>query len=76
VLLADVNPLFKKGKQIAGKRPNTLISDGVANFNQAFNKEFWTIKNPRIRHICYIRLQGDHNNNKMESLNGEIRDRK
>jgi putative transposase len=72
---ADVNPLFKKGKQIAGKRPNTLISDGAPNFNQAFNKEFWTRKNPKTRHISHIRLQGDHNNNKMERLNGEIRDR-
>ena len=26
-------------------------------------------------HINHVRLQGDHNNNKMESLNGSIRDR-
>jgi hypothetical protein len=72
---ADVNPLLKKGKQIAGKRPNTLISDGGPNFHQAFNKEFWTRKNRKTNHISHIRLQGDHNNNKMERLNGEIRDR-
>jgi len=34
-----------------------------------------TIRNPRTRHIKHIRLQGDHNNNKMERLNGEVRDR-
>lgn len=39
---ANINPLFKEGKQIARKRSNTLIGDGVPNFNQAFNKEFWT----------------------------------
>ena len=29
----------------------------------------------RSRHINHIRLQGGHNNNKMERMNGEIRDR-
>src|SRR2546421_255388 len=60
---------------MAGKRPNTLISDGAPNFNDAFKKEFLTLNNPRTRHICHIRIQGDHNNNKMERFNGEVRDR-
>jgi putative transposase len=33
------------------------------------------LRDPRTRHISHIRLQGDHNNNKMERLNGEVRDR-
>lgn len=32
-------------------------------------------KATRTQHIHSIRIQGDHNNNKMERLNGEIRDR-
>lgn len=72
---ANINPLLKNGKHIAGKRPNTLISDGTPNFNDAFNKEFYTNTNPRTRHIRHIRLQGNHNNNKMERFNGEVRDR-
>jgi putative transposase len=67
--------LFKDAKGIAGKRPNALITDGARNFHDAFTKEFFTINNPRTRHISHIRLQGDHNNNKMERLNGEVRDR-
>jgi transposase-like protein len=54
----NINPLFKNGKHIAGKRPNTLISDGAPNFNDAFNKEFYTNTNPKTRHIRHIRLQG------------------
>jgi putative transposase len=73
--VADVRPLFKKAKEVAGERPNVLISDGAPNFNQAFKDEFFTRRNPRSRHIRHIRLQGDHNNNKMERLNGEVRDR-
>jgi putative transposase len=72
---ADITPLFTKGKEVAGTRPNTLISDGAPNFHTAFNRELYTNKWPRTRHINHIRLQGDHNNNKMERMNGEIRDR-
>jgi transposase-like protein len=72
---SNVRPLLQKGKELAGKRPNTFITDGAPNFHDAFNKEFFTINNPRTRHISHIRLQGDHNNNKMERLNGEVRDR-
>jgi putative transposase len=72
---ANINPLFHKGKEATGKRPNTLISDGARNFNDSFNKEFYTNTTSRTRHISHIRLQGDHNNNKMERFNGEVRDR-
>jgi putative transposase len=72
---SDIRPLFREGKQIAGKKPNVLISDGAPNFHHAYIKEFWTRKNPRSKHIQHIRLQGDNHNNKMERFNGEVRDR-
>ena len=72
---ADVRPLFQKAKEVAGKRPNVLISDGAPNFNQAFKDEFFHRRKPRSRHVKHIRLQGDHNNNMMERMNGEVRDR-
>jgi len=74
---ADVRPLFQLAKVIAGKQPKTLVSDGAANFHEAYNKEFRTMKlETRTEHIRHIRLAGDWNNNKMERMNGEIRDRK
>jgi transposase-like protein len=72
---SDINPLFRKAKEVTGKRPNALITDGAPNFHKAYVKEFFTIRNPRTRHVQHIRLQGDHNNNKMERMNGEVRDR-
>jgi putative transposase len=72
---ANIAPLFRKAKLIAGKRPSVLISDGAPNFNDAFKQEFFNRRKPRSRHIKHIRMQGDHNNNKMERLNGEVRDR-
>jgi transposase-like protein len=71
----DIKPLLQKGKEITGKRPLALISDGAPNFSDAVKKEFFTLQSPRTKHIRHIRLQGDHNNNKMERLNGEVRDR-
>jgi putative transposase len=70
----DIRPLFKEAKAIAGKSPNVIISDSARNFHDAFNKEFFTLKNPRTKHIQHIRLAGDIHNNKMERFNGEVRD--
>jgi transposase-like protein len=73
---ADVQPLLELGKVVAGKKPKTFITDGAANFHEAYLKEFY---DPRLRnrteHIRHIRLAGDHNNNRMERFNGEVRQR-
>jgi transposase-like protein len=73
---ADVRPLFKQGKQITGRSPVTLITDGAKNFHEAYMLEFWTKqKYNRPQHIRDIRMDGQVHNNKMERMNGEIRDR-
>lgn len=71
----DARKLFEMGKKLTGKKPMTLITDGLYAYHQAYKKEFWTLKNPRTEHIRHITVRGDRNNNKMERLNGEIRDR-
>lgn len=53
----------------------TLITDGLPSYHDAYKKEFWTLKGPRTEHVRHIKIKGDMNNNKMERLNGEIRDR-
>ena len=71
----DAAKLFQMGKETAGKRPNVLITDGLPAYHDAFNREFFTNTNPRSQHINAIKLTGPANNNKMERINGEIRDR-
>lgn len=71
----DAKSLFNEAKVIAGKRPNTLITDGLQSYHNAFSHEFYTQKKPYTKHINTIKLDGDMNNNKQERLNGEIRDR-
>jgi len=53
----------------------TLITDGLpAYHDDAYKKEFWTLKAPRTEHVSHIKIKGDMNN-KMGRLNREIRDR-
>ena len=61
---------------MTGKKPKVIITDGLHSYEEAYRKEFWEInRETRPLHIKHIRLQGDMNNNKMERLNGEFRDR-
>lgn len=68
--------IFQLGKQIAEKKTKTLITDGAPNFHEAYEQAFYTnIKLDRTEHTREIRLAGKVHNNKMERMNGEIRDR-
>ena len=74
---SDVRPMFKASIEIAGKKPKTLISDGANNFHDAYRKEMWDtygeVQSPQ--HVREIRMVGKVHNNKMERMNGEVRDR-
>lgn len=71
----DARRLFEMGKRLMGKKPMTIITDGLPAYHDAYKKEFRTLAYPRTKHVNAIRLRGDMNNNKMERFNGEIRDR-
>jgi transposase-like protein len=72
----DARRLFQLGKEATDTKPKTLITDGLPAYHDAYLKEFWTAKKEtRTEHINAIKLQGDMNNNKMERMNGEVRDR-
>lgn len=68
----DVRPMFVHAKEVAGKVPSKLISDGAGNFAEAHRDEYA----PRnflwkdSVHESHIRMDGDLNNNQMESFNG------
>jgi transposase-like protein len=66
----DARTLFSRGKYLMGKQPKTLITDGLNTHSSACSKAF-----SEATHIRHIALKGDRNNNKMERMNGEIRDR-
>ena len=73
----DVRPMFVEAMMIADKKPATLISDGAANFHEAWRSEYKSKNHLQkdTEHIRHIHMKGDKNNNRMERLNGTIRDR-
>ncbi|MGA2785236.1 MAG: DDE-type integrase/transposase/recombinase [Candidatus Bathyarchaeia archaeon] len=72
----DARNLFQMAKERAGKKPQVLITDGLRSYRDAWLKEFRTNKqSDSTIHVRQITLAGKHNNNKMERMNGEIRDR-
>jgi len=65
-----------QAKEITKTKPKVIITDGLRSYADAYQKEFWeTNRQKRTLHIKHIRMSSDMNNNKMERMNGEFRDR-
>ena len=71
----DARNLLCMARTLAGKQPKTFITDGLGSYHDAYLKEYANSENGNTEHICHIKLSGDMHNNKMERMNGEIRDR-
>jgi len=69
--------LFIAGRNIANRVPETLITDGLPSYRYAWKKDYaWrTTPDKKPVHIREITLEGAVHNNKMERMNGEVRDR-
>ena len=68
----DVRSMFRNAERIAGKTPAKLISDGAGNFAEAHHDEY-APRNYLWKdsvHESHVRMDGDPNNNQMESFNG------
>ncbi len=60
--------LFRQGKEVTGKKPRTLITDGLKAYHLAYKREFFSSERPRTEHLTW---QDDGvDNRKMESFNG------
>lgn len=71
----DASSLFRKGMEVTKTKPMLMITDGLRGYEKAFRKEFHTWTPTHAVHIRNITIKGERNNNKMERINGEIRDR-
>lgn len=72
----DASRLFHQAWFNAGKAPATMITDGLRTYRSAFKKELgWRRHDVKQTHIAEIALAGQVHNNKMERMNGEVRDR-
>lgn len=71
----DARNLLKMAKDSMNMTPRVFITDGLQAYRDAFKKEYDAVKKGSPIHIRHISLDGDRDNNKMERLNGEFRDR-
>jgi len=64
-------------QKVAGKKPRTFITDGLQVYHDAYLREWLSIEDGWSEHVHKIMFEGrdNHNNNKMERFNGEVRDR-
>jgi len=67
----NTDNLLSMTKRQAGKNPRNFITDGL----QAYMKSSKKVFGKKTNHVRHIHLKGDKNNNKMERINGTIRDR-
>jgi putative transposase len=66
----DARALFLEAKRLMQKQPKTIVTDGLPSYAVASQQVYKGTK-----HIREIRFNGKAHNNKMERMNGEIRDR-
>jgi putative transposase len=66
----DSREIFYKARWLMKKQPKTFITDGLPTYKTNARRIF-----PQAEHIRQITLKGELHNNKMERMNGEVRDR-
>lgn len=73
--VADARKVFQTAKERANAKPSVMTTDGLQAYIKAFKKEFFTLKNPRTKHIRKPRFVDLKNNNIVERVNGTVRER-
>ena len=74
--IEDARKVLQEAKQVAnGQKPDFIITDKLPAYKQAVTKEFFTLKNPRTKHVKLKSIREGTNNNVVERLHGTIRER-
>jgi transposase-like protein len=74
--IKDPRRLFQEAKEkLKSQRVEKVTTDCLRAYQDAFKKEFFTLRNPRTQRIRHIRLAGQTNNNLIERLQGTRRER-
>jgi transposase-like protein len=69
----DAKKKFEQSKKVTSKRPNLVVTDGLAGYKKAFNQEFYD-HHQTAKHIADVALQSGLNNS-IERMHGSIRER-
>lgn len=72
--ITDARAVFQDAKNKTTV-PKAIIHDGLKSYDEAFQKEYFTLKNPRTKNIRSISVRNQGLNSKVERLNGTMRER-
>lgn len=70
----DARAVFQDAKRKT-PTPIAIVHDGLHSYNEAFEKEYYTMESPRTRNIRSVSVRHNGLNQKVERLNGIFRDR-
>jgi putative transposase len=73
--IKDARDVFQQAKKVANGKPQVMVTDGLSSYIKAFKKEFYTLRNPRVKRIAKPRFVDKANNNMVERMQGSIRER-
>jgi len=73
--IADARIVLAQASSLANKRPMAIVTDGLRAYQDAIQKEFYTMKTPRTQHVRIPNIRDRSNNNMVERLHGTIRQR-
>ncbi len=72
--IRDARAVFADAKSKT-KVTHAVIHDGLASYDEAFQKEYFTRRNPRVKNIRSVSVRHEGLNSRVERLNGTMRDR-
>lgn len=72
--VSDARAVFQDAK-LKTENTKAIIHDGLPSYNEAFQKEYFTRRNPRVKNIRSISVRNEGLNSRVERLNGTMRDR-
>ena len=72
--ITDARAVFKDTKNKT-RAAQAIIHDGLSSYDEAFQKEYFTLKNPRVKNVRSISVRNKGLNSKIERLHGTIRER-
>jgi putative transposase len=70
----DTVTVFKDSRS-GTNHTKSIIHDGLKSYDEAFQKEYFTLKNPRVKNVRSISVRDEGLNSKVERLYGTIRER-
>lgn len=73
--IQDARAVFKDSKKVAKAIPIAVVHDGLHSYNEAFKKEYFTLKAPRVKDIRSVGQRDQGLNQSIERINNTVRER-